>query len=325
VLPVTVVGGYLGAGKTTLVNHLLREARGLRLAVLVNDFGDLSIDADLIEAREGDLIRLAGGCVCCSVGSDLMAALLRLGAMAPPPDALVIETSGVALPGAVARTVGLAPGLALDAIVVMADAETVRARAGDRYVGDTVRTQLAEADLVLVNKADLLAADEVTALRAWIAELAPRARVIDCVRAGVPAGLVLGAVVERDAALWQDAAVGRNATVGRDAALGFSPARHQATHLFHTASFRFDESVDARALGAALAQPPLGLARAKGILRGPDGTRVLLQVVGSRVDVSPFDRPASGDGRLVCIGARGSLDAAALARAVERFGGVPLA
>ena len=83
--PVTVVGGYLGAGKTTLVNHLLRTAQGVRLAILVNDFGSLAIDADLIEARSDNLISIAGGCVCCSFGSDLMGALMKLSEGVPPP------------------------------------------------------------------------------------------------------------------------------------------------------------------------------------------------------------------------------------------------
>ncbi|MEC8387162.1 MAG: GTP-binding protein, partial [Pseudomonadota bacterium] len=85
-IPATVIGGYLGAGKTTLVNHLLRTANGLRLAVLVNEFGALPIDDDLIIAREDNLISLAGGCVCCSFGSDLMAALMDLSQLSPPPE-----------------------------------------------------------------------------------------------------------------------------------------------------------------------------------------------------------------------------------------------
>ena len=83
IIPVTVIGGYLGAGKTTLVNHLLRAADGLRLAVLVNEFGSLAIDEDLILARDDNLISLAGGCVCCSFGSDLMTALMDLQQMQP--------------------------------------------------------------------------------------------------------------------------------------------------------------------------------------------------------------------------------------------------
>ena len=111
-LPVTLIGGYLGAGKTTLVNHLLRTADGLRLAVLVNEFGALPIDAELIEARGEKVISIAGGCVCCSYGSDLMAALMDLEEIAGDIDHVLIETSGVALPGQVARSVGLLAGYA---------------------------------------------------------------------------------------------------------------------------------------------------------------------------------------------------------------------
>ena len=125
-IPVTLIGGYLGAGKTTLVNHLLRERGERRIAVLVNDFGELPIDDALIESRDGPLLRLAGGCVCCSFGSDLMAALQQMLALQPAPQHILIETSGVALPAAVARMLGLLPGLQLDALLVLADAETLR-------------------------------------------------------------------------------------------------------------------------------------------------------------------------------------------------------
>jgi len=93
-LPVTIVGGYLGSGKTTLVNHLLRNANGVRIAVMVNDFGELPIDADLIEAQDGDVISLSGGCICCSYGDDLSLSLQKLRAQPTLPDHIVIEASG---------------------------------------------------------------------------------------------------------------------------------------------------------------------------------------------------------------------------------------
>ena len=95
VTPTLIVGGYLGAGKTTLVNHLLRNAGGRRIAVMVNDFGELTIDADLIEGAEGSVLALAGGCVCCSFGSDLLGALQDVLQRQPQPDLILIETSGV--------------------------------------------------------------------------------------------------------------------------------------------------------------------------------------------------------------------------------------
>jgi len=129
-LPVTVIGGYLGAGKTTMVNHLLRHANGRRLAVLVNEFGDLPIDADLIESEDDGLISIAGGCVCCSFGNDLIAALQDLAQMEPRPDHVLIESSGVAIPGAIVSSVHLIEGFASDGTVVVVDAETVPATQG---------------------------------------------------------------------------------------------------------------------------------------------------------------------------------------------------
>ena len=196
-LPVTVVGGYLGAGKTTLVNSLLRQADGRRLAIMVNEFGALPIDASLVEAADDRIVSLTGGCVCCSYGEDLVSSLVMLAALEPRPDHVLLEASGVAFPGAIAGTVGLLQDFALDGAVVLADAETVRDRTGDRYLGSTVRRQLAEADLILLNKCDL--AGDAAAVEAWLGETAPGARVVRTVRSGAPIDIVLGAWTGRAA------------------------------------------------------------------------------------------------------------------------------
>jgi len=137
-LPVTVLSGYLGAGKTTLVNGMLRRAQGRRLAIMVNEFGDLPIDADLIEAEGDDLIALVGGCVCCSYGDDLMAALMQMTALQPPPDHIILEASGVALPGAIAASLGLMAGIWTAGVVVLADVTQIEAQLANEYIGDTV-------------------------------------------------------------------------------------------------------------------------------------------------------------------------------------------
>ena len=127
-LPVTIIGGYLGAGKTTLVNHLLRHADGVRLAVLVNEFGALPIDSDLIESQDDNIISIAGGCVCCSYGNDLIVSMVDLARMQPRPEHVLIESSGVALPGAIAATVDLLADYRFDGIATLVDAETAKER-----------------------------------------------------------------------------------------------------------------------------------------------------------------------------------------------------
>jgi len=191
-IPVSLIGGYLGAGKTTLVNSLLRHAGGRRLAVLVNEFGALPIDADLIAARDDNLISISGGCICCSFGSDLVAALIDIRTRGQPIDHLLIETSGVALPGSIVQSIALLPGLAIDGVIVLADAETVEERADDRYMGDTVRGQLAGADIVVLNKVDLVSPERVAAISRRLAEIAPGARIVPAAKADIPAEIILG-------------------------------------------------------------------------------------------------------------------------------------
>jgi len=289
-IPVTLIGGYLGAGKTTLVNHLLRGRGDRRIAVLVNDFGELPIDDALIESRDGPLLRLAGGCVCCSFGSDLMAALQQMLALQPAPQHILIETSGVALPAAVARMLGLLPGLQLDALLVLADAETLRRHAADRYVGELVREQLQQADLLLLNKTDLVAEAELPALRDWLAAAAPQARLLNCQQARLPAELLLG--------------IGPMQSGSRR-----GPAVADAGTLFDSLSLEFEHGVDMAALAALLAAPALRLVRAKGLMRDRDDRTRTLQLVGTRCALALSAHDGSQPGRLVCIALRGDLQA----------------
>lgn len=304
-LPVTVIGGYLGAGKTTLVNALLRQAGGQRLAVLVNDFGALAIDADLIEAEDGEVLSLAGGCICCSFGSDLMAFLMKLPARRPPPDHVLIEASGVALPGSVAASIGLLAGFSLDGVIVVADSETVRARAADRYLADTIERQLDAADLIVLNKTDLVDAATLESLRGWLETKTPRTRVIEADRAQVPLELALGVRFEHPAAPPRAQLLSGRIALPAE-------ARYERIEL------RVDQRIDASALAAALADPARGVLRAKGLLRDREGSWVVLQLVGARPEVSPTAAPMAGSGRLVCIGLKGRLDCASIRAAVDR-------
>lgn len=153
-LPVTVISGYFGAGKTTLVNHLLRHPGGRRLMVLVNDFGELAIDADLIAADEGNILTLANGCVCCSMGGNFDNALVDELEMEERPDHLVTEASGVAKPARIANIARAESDLLLDGVVTVIDAENFDRHLADHLIADSVMDQIAAADLLLVNKAD---------------------------------------------------------------------------------------------------------------------------------------------------------------------------
>jgi G3E family GTPase len=287
-IPVTLIGGYLGAGKTTLINHLLRCADGRRLAVLVNEFGDLPIDGDLIEAREDDLIAIAGGCICCSFGSDLVAALLTIKSRTPAIDHIVIETSGVALPGQVVQAMALLPGLSIDGVIVLADAETIEERSQDRYMSDTVLRQLADADLVLLNKTDLVTARNAEHLAAWLVTQAPRARVLPVENSRIPVELALGLHTDR---------------LGpRGSARLHDTTRYQAFSVEH------DKVTDVERLLRRLADERLGILRAKGIVRDAAGQLHALHVVGGRVSTSDAPEFTAPSTRLVFIGLTGQID-----------------
>ncbi|WP_085307781.1 CobW family GTP-binding protein [Planktotalea arctica] len=284
-LLVTIIGGYLGAGKTTMVNHLLRTANGRKLAIMVNEFGALPIDADLIEAQGDDLISIAGGCVCCSFGSDLSAALIELGSLPVRPDQVVIECSGVAIPSAIAASVTLLDGFTPDGTVVLVDAETIRESAENEYIGDTITRQLADADLVVMNKADLVSAMELTALEAWLQEIAPRAKTLSAEHGKAPLDLVLG--------------------------LGSAPILSQqsghADGLFDSIALPCPRALEGAALAAKLTDPALNITRAKGFFDpAPSGTRKALHIVGRRWEIT--EAPQNAPLGIVCIGLKGQFD-----------------
>ena len=299
-IPVTLIGGYLGAGKTTLVNHLLRNAGEHRLAVLVNEFGELPIDADLIEARDGNLISISGGCICCSFGSDLLAALMQMRERVDAIDHLLIETSGVALPQSIVQSLSLLPDLALDGVIVLADAETIEARARDRYMGDTVLAQLAHADIIVLNKIDLVSPERLGAISHWLSETTPHARVVPSRNADIPLEII----------------VGQHAPRPSDKIFTRLSCRHH-TAQYETLGLEIDAPRDPERLAAALAATDSGLLRAKGFVRGFDGTFAALHVVGRRASVEPASGWIEGPGRLVCIGLADRINRSAIEAAVE--------
>ena len=298
-IPVTLIGGYLGAGKTTLVNNLLRNAGGRRLAVLVNEFGSLPIDGDLIEARDNNLISLSGGCICCSFGSDLVAALIELKARRSSIDHLLIETSGVALPQSIVQSLALLSGLTIDGVIVVADSETIQDRACDRYMGDTVVGQLAHADIILLNKIDLVSAERLDGVSNWLAQTVPNARILPVRNVHVSPDIILGQHPRRET---------ENSPM--------SGLRHE-TAGYDTLTLEVDTPCDCDRLALDLSQSNVGLLRAKGFLRGLDGALATLHVVGRRSHLAPAPAWVEGSGRLVCIGLAGEMNRAAIQTAID--------
>jgi G3E family GTPase len=298
-VPVTLIGGYLGAGKTTLINALLRNAAGRRLAVLVNEFGALPIDGDLIEARDENLISISGGCICCSFGSDLVAALMDITSRGQPIDHVLIETSGVALPESIVQSLALIQGLAVDGVIVLADAETIEQRARDRYMSDTVLAQLAGADIIVLNKIDLVSRESAAATLRWLGGIVPGARIVPVQNARISPDIIMGRNPEPRPDN-DHAAIHRHETTGYEAL-----------------SLAVDGPRDTDQLAAVLADPRLGLLRAKGFVQGLDGALVALHVVGRRSHVAPAPAWIEGPGRLVCIGLASEINRAAITDAVK--------
>lgn len=294
-LPVTVIAGYLGAGKTTMVNHLLRHADGLRLAVLVNEFGDLSIDRDLIEAEDETLISIAGGCVCCSYGNDLTAAMMKLGTLTPRPDHILIEASGVAVPGAIATSLSLLGGFAVDCVVTLADAERVRQTAGDKYMGETAQKQLVDADIIILNKTDLVDVTNLETTREWLKEQNFNAPIVETTNGVVLPALVLESFKS-----------------GRYSAGPHHDIRSLAVHILH-----LQGPIDVLHLTRTLAQDHPDLIRGKGFVTDKSGARFLIQGVGSRWETTRARK--TGPDALVFIGHEETLDIEGLRRLTQKI------
>ena len=307
-IALTVIGGFLGAGKTTLLNQLLRDPGDRRLAVLVNDFGAINIDAELVQSRDGEILSLTNGCICCGVSGDFIGELALLRDRPDPPQHVVVEASGVADPGAIV-VLGDMPGYRRDAAVVVADAETVRARASDAQTGHQITGQVRAADLLVLNKTDLVDAEELAQTRAWLRELAgPSTAIVETAFGAVPSDVVLGVHAPAPAGHGHD-----------------HDHEHDHEHhpSFETWSWSGADAISGHGLVDAIKALPDGIVRAKGLLhlREDPSHRYVMQVVGRRFSIEA-DRPWGDEApasRLVVIGLPGSVDAGALTQTLERL------
>lgn len=299
-VPLTILTGFLGAGKTTLLNHILTGDHGLKVGVLVNDFGSINVDAELVVDVEDGMISLANGCVCCQIRDDLVDSVATLIDRDDPVEYVILEASGVADPAGIYMTFldsAYRDQVRLDSVTCVVDADQVLGD-DDPDLLKLKLQQIGFADLVVLNKVDLAGIDGAAAVKRWIDSQFTRVRLVPAVNCGVPLDLLLA--VGR----FDEAAVTRRADA----------IHEEHGTLFSTQSYVDDRPLSRRSLERMIKRElPATIYRCKGIVHLADDPehRYLLQVVGRRVDLAK-DRPWGSDqpqNRVVAISHRSALDA----------------
>jgi G3E family GTPase len=296
-VPILLVTGFLGAGKTTVVNHLLAHAEGRRIAAVVNDFGAINIDAELIAGASDGVVSLANGCICCSLEGDLLRTLSTLLRRDPKPEYIVIETSGVADPADIVRNL-MDPVILreapLETVLCVMDAATPPTALDDALH----RSQLRVADIVALSKLDL--ADEGAGSRMREAIRAQRvpAVVVDAPHGEIPSALLFPATVDR-------------APAPRE-----TGPKRPAEQRFETLSWTSDQPISLPRLQQAIGRLAPKLARAKGLFETVElpGRQMVFQFAAGRATLAPGEvpTPAVPRARIVFIAELGVLSKAEL-------------
>jgi G3E family GTPase len=306
-IPATILTGFLGSGKTTLLNHILAANPGLRIAIIVNELGEIGIDGGLIEQTDpDDIVELTAGCICCTIRGDLLNGLRRILQREDPPEYLIIETTGIADPLPVAQTFFL-PGLTqivrLDGIITLVDADQVR---GQVRASEMVATQIEFANMILLNKVDLVTTDDLAVVEEGLRKLNPYAPILRCSRGNVDLRLLLDVGAFR---------VDDRFTQGADRWLA-EEAEHDHDHHHHhghlddeeitTVSFVMPEPFDVKRLETFWGELPETCFRGKGVLNiAGYEERCIFHQVGARVLVEaqrPWRADETRESRLVFIG-----------------------
>ena len=302
-VPILLVTGFLGAGKTTLVNRILQQADGRRIAAVVNDFGAINIDAELIAGAEDGVVSLANGCICCSLEGDLLRTLSSLLRRSPRPEAIVIETSGVADPEDIIRNL-MDPVVwreaPLETVLCVADAASPEPDLGDPLL----LSQLRSADLVAISKGDLVNGPALDARRRALSQINRRAAVIEATGGDIPLDLV-----------FPEVGTARERT---------TRPKRPSIDRFESFNWISEEPISLAGFQQAIGRLASRLVRAKGILdtiEKPD-CRYLFQLAGGRATLAPLDRddPGQGGTRLVFIAEIGKISQPEIDEALSRAG-----
>lgn len=276
-LPIVLLNGYLGAGKTTLLNRLLEELGGRKIAILVNDFGSINVDAGLIDGAVDGVVALQDGCICCSMAAGMQKAIYQVLKREPRPDAILIEASGVSNPADIARTLNdpeMRPYARLELVVTLVDCEHFLSY-GDAQM-DLINAQIMSADVCVLTKTDLVDDAVVTNIHQSIQKLQPGVLMIDQQQYPLSLDFVLG-----QSGLSKGAQV-----MGK---LNDIQSFNDAHALYKSWIFQSSDPLSNQDLQRLLTDLPIGTIRGKGelYLAQYPGDRFLLQMVGKRVKVEP--------------------------------------
>ena len=287
-VPVTILTGFLGAGKTTLLNHILHSDHGMKIAVLVNDFGAINVDAQLIVGVEGEMVTLSNGCICCTIRGDLVRETLQLLQRDDPPEYILIEASGVSDPMAVALTFRVPefmPLVKLDGVITVVDAEQFLFLEGENeWLG---LAQVGFADIVILSKVDLVTDTYREMVKERIREISPNSRIIEVVEGQVAPELLLGSGEFAPEKLAQREA--HDVHVHAVDEILDHDHHHEHNHalVYSTWSWTSATPLAADCLRDLLYSLPITIYRSKGIVylaEHPD-YRFVFQLVGKRADL----------------------------------------